>query len=375
MRQIHALTPGDHFSPHTGSAIPTVVHGLCRHAKERPAVLVARGTYADRYDSADIIEYPMTASMHGATLARRLYDAAIGRAGRPRPWASSVLRQPLVEQEQWDSAHIVAHNSPQLVPLVAARHDAVLHVHSDLLGSYSRRETSRTLASVHRIVCVSDWLADRTSDQLPASLRARVRVVHNGVDNAAFRAVSRTSRSDVLRVAFLGRVVPLKGPDVLLRAVGSLERSDVHVTLVGSAGFDNSAPLSRFESELRRLGEDVPGGVTFLPFQDRESVARLMAQVDVCVVPSTGPEAFGLVALEAMAAGTAVIVSRSGGLPEAVGEAGVIVGRGDVTELAGAIESFADDESEVARCAEAGLERARAMDWSVVAPRYEAALA
>ena len=59
MRQVHVITPGDHFSPSTGSAIPTVVDGLCRFRPDgvpRPAVAVARGTYPDRYDSADIIE-------------------------------------------------------------------------------------------------------------------------------------------------------------------------------------------------------------------------------------------------------------------------------------------------------------------------------
>ena len=59
-RLVHVITPGDHFSPSTGSATVTVVNGLSAATppnRPRPAVVVATGTYADRYDSADVIEY------------------------------------------------------------------------------------------------------------------------------------------------------------------------------------------------------------------------------------------------------------------------------------------------------------------------------
>lgn len=375
MRHIHGLTPGDHFSPRTGSAIPTVVHSLSRHADERSTVLVARGTHDDRYGSADVIEYPMARSMYAPSRTTRIVDAAAGRLGRPRPWMTSVLRQMLVEQESWAPAAVIAHNAPQLVPLVSDRHLAVLHAHNAVLRSYATRESGRALSGVHRIVCVSDWLADVTSARLPRHLRDRIRVVHNGVDAAAFGAVPRTSRPGGLRVAFVGRVLPWKGPDVLLNALLRLHRADIHVRIVGSAGFDREAPLTAFETQLRRLGGRIPGGAEFVPSQDREGVARLLADVDVCVVPSVEPEPFGLVALEAMAAGAAVVAARSGGLPEAVGSAGLVVDPGDVEQLAGVLESLAEDEGRVAELGAAGRRRAREMDWSAVAGRYARALA
>lgn len=60
LRQVHVITPGDHFSPRTGSAIPTVVHGLREGipaSEARPSVVVRRDTYTDRYDSVDIIKF------------------------------------------------------------------------------------------------------------------------------------------------------------------------------------------------------------------------------------------------------------------------------------------------------------------------------
>lgn len=373
-RQIHALTPGDHFSPRTGSAIPTVVDGLCRHTRPLPAVLVASATFPDRYESAEIIEYPLVETMHGAPQVARGMDAVVGRMGMARPRASRTLGQLLVEQGRWAPAHLIAHNAPQLVPLVAPHHSAVLHVHNDLLGSYSRRETARVLARVHRVVGVSDWVAERTAERLPAVLRERVRVVPNGVDVDFFARHPRTEREGPLRVAFLGRMQPWKGPDVLLRAVARSGRKDLDVTVVGSSGFDREAALTPFERDLRRVAGGARAQVSFLPFQERAAVARFLAGVDVCVVPSVEPEPFGLVALEAMAAGAAVVAARSGGLPEAVGTAGLVVPPGDVAGLAEVLVALADDEAEVARLRAAGAARAREMDWCRIAPVYQRSL-
>ncbi|MEK8227855.1 glycosyltransferase [Oerskovia sp. M15] len=105
----------------------------------------------------------------------------------------------------------MAHNAPQLVPLVdGTLHLPVLYAHNQLLRTYGRRELVRTLAPVHRIVCVSGFLADETASLLPPTLRDRVVVVHNGVDAESGQA-ERAPRGDVLHVVFVGRMIPDKG--------------------------------------------------------------------------------------------------------------------------------------------------------------------
>ena len=94
----HLITPGDHYSPGTGSAVPTVVHGLsaATPAEEPlPAVLVARGTYPDRYPSAQAIEYPLIAPRRHDRYA----DLALGRVGLGRPGARRVLAPALTALE------------------------------------------------------------------------------------------------------------------------------------------------------------------------------------------------------------------------------------------------------------------------------------
>lgn len=373
MRQIHALTPGDHFSPRTGSAVATVVHGIAAHTDPRPAVLVARGTYPERYGTAEIIEYEMKVAPHGASQRLRAVDAAIGWVGAPRPWGRAVHRQVLEDQDRWEPGFVLAHNSPQMIPLVSHRHAPVLYAHNDLLAWYSARESRRVLASAHRVVAVSEFLAERLAPSVP-SCQSRLVVVPNGVDVEAF-AVPRASRPGSLRVGFVGRVIDSKGVHVLLEAVRRLGRPDIGLTVVGSGGFDPGAPLTPYEKDLRLAAKRLASPVRFLPFQPRAALPSILAEMDVLVVPSIFQEPFGLTVLEGMAAGAAVIATRAGGIPEAAGHAALLVGPNDSEELAGALEHLVDSDSEVARLARLGRARAAECSWSRSARVLKEALA
>jgi glycosyltransferase involved in cell wall biosynthesis len=362
-RLVHAITPGDHFSPLTGSAIPTVVDGISRHGRRepRPAVLVADGTYAERYGSADVIEYASAR----ARRSDRYVDVLCGRAGLPRPGARRVFRAVLREQDRWPSAYLVAHNAPALVPYVdVGRHVPLLYAHNQVLGRYSARDAARVLAPAAAIVCVSDFLATQIRERLPASLHEKVRTVRNGVDTAMF-GVPREPRQDHLRVVFVGRVIPAKGVHVLLDAVREIGRRDVEVTIIGRPGFDGSAPLDAYERRLRRTAASLPGPVRFASFVPRTELPLLLASADVSVVPSIWPEPFSLTALESMAAGAVVVASDVGGIPEALNDGGTLVPADDAGALAEVLEGLAnepslDDASARSREAAAGRSWARA---------------
>lgn len=357
-QEIHLITPGDHYSPRTGSAIPTVVHGLSRAAQEhRPKVLVGRGTYTDRYGSADIIEYDLARSHR----TDRYLDRAATIARFPRPAAYRSFAAALQGQDSWPAAILLAHNAPQAIPQVNARHTPVLYAHNQVLRRYGRREVLRMLEPSAATICVSNWLADETSDLLPAPLRSRVAVVLNGVDVDAFSG-PRVPKGEPLRVTFVGRVIPDKGVHVLLEAARLLGRRDVQVSVVGRAGFGPTDPLTPYEKKLRTLARDVPCEVRFVSFLPRPQLAEVLLETDLLVVPSVWPEPFGLTALEGMAAGAAVVASEVGGLPEAVGDAAVLVAPGDADELAAAIDAHRDDAT-LSRAQHRGRTRAEAMSW------------
>ncbi len=369
-RVLHVITPGDHFSPSTGSALVSVVDGLSRHRPEgapRPAVAVARGTYPDRYTSADVVEYDL------ATAGRydRHLDMLRGRLGLPRSRMRRRYGHVVAAQHEWSPQVIVGHNAVQLPGVVdASRHTPVLYAHNDLLRTYTMREAGRALECASAIVAVSDFLADRIAARLPPSVASRVVVVRNGVDLDLFRPGPEVPSADTLRVVFVGRMIPDKGADLVIEAIAQLGRTDIDLAVIGSAGFDASQPPTPYEESLRSLATRTPGRVMFHPFQPRRVLADLLARAHVVVVPSRWPEPFALTVLEGMASGAAVIASDIGGIPEAAGGAAILTPPGDVRALAGALESLAEDRTLLDRCRVASLAHARTQGWARAADEF-----
>lgn len=364
---VHAITPGDHYSPSTGSAIPTVVDGIAGAAAGRgPAqyVIVADGTYDDRYLSAAPVSYRQ--GPHVGRLGR-ISDITIGRVTTFRPTARRELRPLLQCQRAWGHSTVLAHNLVGLVPLVDTQmHSAVLYAHNQLLRTYSRRELSRTLSKASAVVCVSDFLANEFSTFMPPRLRHLVHVVKNGVDCSQFRPLAR-NRSQVeppLRVVFVGRLIPSKGADVLIDAVGLIGKAPIEVTIIGSHGFDARAPLSPYERALRRRAADLDVEVAFKPFTPRHELASALPQFDVLVAPSRWPEPWGLTIGEGMASGLAVIATTVGGIPEVVGEAGILVPPGEPKALAERLMGLLDSPDLLHNAGLSARAHAESHDWN-----------
>jgi glycosyltransferase involved in cell wall biosynthesis len=365
---LHAITPGDHYSPRTGSAVPTVVHGLAEAAArdgELPrwehAVLLDSSTYQPRYTSARAIEYSGAQPPH---VLGRVADAVLARAGLPRRTAARAW-QPLADAlAELPAGVVVAHNAPAFPHLLRGqRHATVLYAHNDILRTVGRREAERTLAEVAAIVCVSADLAQVTAARLPRRLANRVHSVDNGVDTAMFSPAMDAQPRERLRVMYLGRVIADKGPDVLLRAAQTLP-ADVEYVIVGSTGFDPQAPLSPYERSLRTLAQQCPGRVTFEPFVDRVDLPALLRTADVFVVPSRWREPSGLTIGEAMATGLPVVASRVGGIPEVLGDAGVLVEKDQPAALADALRTLLHDPAARTELGAAARRRAESRDWS-----------
>ena len=167
----------------------------------------------------------------------------------------------------------------------------------------------------------------------------RIRVVENAVDTTALAAVPalrRRPRDQPLRVGYLGTLIPSKGLDVLVTACQRLPPGavslHVHGNVVpyhGDEGF-----LTRTLSQLRPSDD-----LTFHGPYRTGDLPRILAGLDCLVAPARWAEAYGLTPREALAAGRPVIVSRIGGLQDAVshGVDGLVVAPGDPAELATAL--------------------------------------
>lgn len=162
---------------------------------------------------------------------------------------------------------------------------------------------------------------------------------------------------------FVGSLSRYKGIAQLLQAYAGLEvRDRPPLVLIGYRG---SEPLSELDN--------LPAGVVVVQDQPRAAVLAACRGALCGIVPSILPEAFGMVALEAMAFAKPVIASRIGGLPEVVvdGETGILVDPGDVDALAGAMTRVAVDVALARRLGRAGQDRAATFSVSQVLPKIE----
>jgi L-malate glycosyltransferase len=182
----------------------------------------------------------------------------------------------------------------------------------------------------------------------------RVEIVENGIDLTRFRGIDgrRVRRElgvgDTPLVVCVARLDDEKGGETLLRAVPRIDRG-AHLAFAGEG-----PRLADWRQLVDRLG--VAQRVHFLGL--RNDVEELMAASDVVVVPSEYEEAFGLAVVEAMAAGRPVVVTRSGAMPELVGEAGIVVPKRDPPAMAAAVNRVLGDPALSARMAAVGRERA-----------------
>ncbi|WP_350227353.1 glycosyltransferase family 4 protein [Agromyces marinus] len=316
-----------------------------------------------RYPSAGPVEY------HGEprpSRAERYRDLAAGALGRPRRGTRRYYGPAAEAIRGLEPGIVIGHNAPVLPSMLdGSGHRTAIFIHNELMRTYSRFEARRVFGRADLIVCVSAWLAARTAAQLPSSIRARIRVVPNGVDTNQFRPrpMAASASSGPLRVIYVGRTIELKGPDVLLRAAAALSDLEVEYTIVGSPGFAREAALSAYERRLRELARAGRADVTFIPFVDRAGLPDLIRDADVMVVPSVRSEASGLTAGEGMASGLAIIASRVGGLPEVVGDAGILVEPNDPGALAEAIAAIATDRGRLRDLQVAARQRALVHDW------------
>ncbi len=256
------------------------------------------------------------------------------------------------------------------VPLVHTAHTLAAVKNAALADGDAPEPPLRSVGE-QQVVDEADRLIVNTEEEarqlvsLHQANRHRIDVVHPGVDLKAFtpgdRGAARAQlglRPDEKIVAFVGRIQPLKAPDVLLRAAALLP--DIRVLIAGGAsGSGLAAPDS-----LVRLSDDlgISDRVTFLPPQPREALVNVYRAADLVAVPSYS-ESFGLVAVEAQACGTPVVAAAVGGLPVAVadGRSGTLVNGHDPQLWSRAIAALlAADGPALSRAA---VEHAAQFSW------------
>ncbi|SES22230.1 D-inositol-3-phosphate glycosyltransferase [Pedococcus cremeus] len=291
----------------------------------------------------------------------------------------------LVHSHYWLSGQVgwLAHDRWQ-VPLVHTMHTMARVKNAHLAEGDTPEPSGREIGEA-QVVEAADRLIANTDKEaaelvdLYAADPAKVVVVPPGVDLSVFTPGDQREARDQVGLPrdakvllFVGRIQPLKAPDVLVRAAAHLLqrhpdwRGRLAVAVLGGPSGSGLAHPHSLEDLARDLG--IASDVRFVKPVTRPELARWYRAADLVAVPSHS-ESFGLVAVEAQACGTPVVAADVGGLPTAVGDAGVLVDGRDPRRWADELEDLLLDPGRRDELARRAVRHAGQFGWERTADR------
>ncbi|MDA0769514.1 MAG: hypothetical protein BZY79_03805 [SAR202 cluster bacterium Casp-Chloro-G4] len=292
--------------------------------------------------------------------------------------SSQGIDYDLIHSHYWLSGRVgMALSQKWNVPHVATFHTLA----KTKMRARAGEQESEIRANVERKVMESaDGLVVSTEMEkddligLYQASRAKIKVVPAGVDLELFyprdkdEAKQKLGLEENRVILYVGRIEPLKGIEILLEAVKLLEDSeDTRLVIVGGS-LEDDAELERLKGLSERLG--IEGKVTFTGSVPQEMLPDFYSAADAFVLPSYY-ESFGLVALEAMACGTPVVVSRVGGLKTFIkqGETGYLIPWRCPEPFAQRLDMLLANPALKESMGRAARAQALEMSWSGVADR------
>jgi phosphatidylinositol alpha-mannosyltransferase len=282
----------------------------------------------------------------------------------PRPWSRRGVRHALAT-----FGPDVIHAHQPTAPSTGLW--ATLEARAPVVGTFHSGATRARLYDVAAPLLrrAAGRLAIRiaVSERAAAFERARIggefRVIPNGVDVERFASAEPVALDPGRRALFVGRLDERKGFRVAVEAFGLLAatRDDVHLVVAGD-GPDRAA--------IDGLPLRVRARVAMLGHVSNAELPAVSAACDVYLGAAVGGESFGVVLIEAMAAGVPVVASAIPGYDEVITQdvSGILVPPRDPAALAEAAGRILDDPALAARLVEGGRARAAELDWSGVVP-------
>jgi phosphatidylinositol alpha-mannosyltransferase len=279
----------------------------------------------------------------------------------------------ILKQEKFDVVHVHEPGVPML-SLAVLRHSHALNV-----GTFHAYRESSALYEVagslfnpffNRLdgrIFVSEAVRDYITRYFPGDYV----LIPNGIDCARFASPDiqpiekfNDGRPNIL---FVGRMDKRKGFRYLIRAYPYIKAaiSDVRLLVVGAFSDREKAPFIRY-AHTHNLH-----GVHFIGYVPPEEMPRYYHTATIFCAPSTGFESFGVILLEAMAAGLPIVASDIAGYHEVVEQdvEGLLLPPGDEQSLARAVIDLLRDPERRAKMSEAGRRKAAQYDWDIIARR------
>lgn len=245
-----------------------------------------------------------------------------------RNHVSNYLRQ----TKPFDLIHVF--NRPRNVPVYKKASPAsriVVSLHNEVFcpGMLPEKEGIECINCVDKIITVSNYLAGTVYRRFPQA-KDKLKTIYSGVDINHYRPVWEVKdRRAALRkkygltnkkvIIFVGRVLPQKGPHVLIQAFKLLlpKNPEAALVIVGSPWYSDNSPTD-YVRQLQKMSRPVRDKIIFTNYIPQSSLPDYYVMGDVFVCPSQWQEPAGRIHYEAMAAGLPIITTNRGGIPEVV---------------------------------------------------------
>lgn len=322
-------------------------------------LVLAPGERPPREPGVELVGRPMRVRYAG-TVAPLCFSASSWRRVR------ELLR---VFEPDVVHAHEPLTPSTSMQAVLNSRAPVVATFHAHLDRSRLMELTAPLLRMVWRRIDAAIAVSEAAAGFLARAIAGEVEIVPNGVEVERFAdpGPAAVGLPPGRRILWVNRLDPQKGFPVMIRAFDRLagRLGDV-VLVVAGDGRDRSAADGLAKTVRRRL--------VMLGPVPHEDLPAYHAGADVFVSPALGQESFGIVLVEAMAAGVPVVATDIPGYREVIrpDTNGLLVPPGDWEALADALERLLGDEELAARLSDAGRERASAYSWEAVLPKIEA---
>lgn len=260
-------------------------------------------------------------------------------------------------------------NYPKYIKMITNK-PIGLHLHNDYINIQNEKESTAVIENLDFIICVSSYIKNRV---LEVSIKSNCNIstVYNGInlkrfnnfkveDNIKLKNQLNFLDSDRI-IVFAGRLQESKGVKLLIEAfLKLLSFNNVKLLIIGASGFSRSKK-TKFIRQIELLTKKARDKIIFTGYINNEEIHKYYNLADFCVLPSIATEAFAITTIEALASSLPVILTDSGGMPEAIDEnCGFILKRDSnnlSTDLYNTMNLLLNDKSLLNRMAIAAKKR------------------
>ncbi len=261
-------------------------------------------------------------------------------------------------------------HTTQYIPIVRALNPnakIILNLHHEFYAQTNLKMIERRLRHVDVVTCVSNFVIEKTRQNFP-HIAHRCQTIYNGIEASEFarsKDYNEAKNRKIKRIMYAGAVSPEKGIHVLIDAFKIVVQSYPDVTLEfygpGARPIDETLPLDDqallaslkpilsgdYGSHLqKRISPEIAAQVFVRGMVPRSKLIDSYFKADIFVFPSLWDEGFGIPPVEAMAAGTPVVATKSGAVVETIqhGKTGFLVEKNDAPSLASAILKLLEND-------------------------------